>query len=244
MKRFLYRMLALLLALSMLPAVSFAADSRTVYLDPKAGADTNSGFTEAAPVKSVSAAYAALSGASSGTIVFLDTLSLSALTKFPVCSAAVTLTSKTGAEGISSSQNIYFQGPTTLENITLTSRATNGYTVLSSSGYKFTIGENVTTKKTASNYFSLCGGSNSSDCSRVDLTVRSGAWHNIYIGSHGKRTVSGDCNVSLSGITLSGSLSVGYQAIVKGNINCVVQIAPFLRSIPAPPRRRAQWKEM
>ena len=222
MKQFFYRLIAIVLVLAMLPTVSFAVVTRTVYLDPVAGADTNSGLSEDSPVKTVAAAYAALSGVDAGTIVFLNTLSLSSLTTFPSSGASVTLTSKTGAEGISASQNIYFSGPTTLENITITSRATNGYTVLSAKGHKFTIGKNVTTVKTATNYFSLCGGSNSSDCSSVDFTVRSGTWHNIYIGSHGKRTVSGDCNVSLSGITLLGSLSVGYQAIVKGNVNCVV----------------------
>lgn len=222
MKRFVSFFTAILLVLTMLPVSALAANVRTVYLDPGAGNDNNSGLEESAPVKSVAAAYSALSGAAEGKIVFLSTLQLSTLTSFPTHTIPVTLTSKTGAEGITSSKNIYFRGPTTLENMTLTSKATNSYTLLAGGGHKFTIGENVTTLKTTSYYFCLAGGSNSGDCNGVDLTVRSGTWRNIYVGSHGLRTVKGDCNVSISGVTLEGSLSVGYQATVTGDVNISV----------------------
>lgn len=222
MKRFISFLTAILLVLTMLPVSAMAADVRTVYLDPGAGNDSNSGLEASAPVKSVAAAYSALSGAAEGRIVFLSTLQLSALTNFPTHTIPVTLTSKTGAEGITSSKNIYFRGPTTLENMTLTSKATNSYTLLSGGGYKFTVGENVTTLKTTSYYFCLCGGSNAADCSGVDLTVRSGTWRNIYVGSHGLRTVKGNCKVSIRGVTLEGSLSVGYQATVTGDVHISV----------------------
>ena len=222
MKRTLSLLVAFIMVLSMLPVTSFAAQTRTVYLDPASGLDTNDGLTEANPVKTVSAAYAALEGADAGKVVFLSTLTLSALTSFPSCSIPVTLTSKTGAEGITSSKNIYFQGPTTLEKITLTSQATNGYTLVAGGGHKFVVGQDVTVLKTTDYYFSLAGGSNAGNCESVDLTVTSGNWHNIYIGSHGARTVNGDCNVTISGITMTGSLSVGYQATVKGNVNVQV----------------------
>ena len=224
MKRTLSLLVAFIMVLSMLPVTSFAAQTRTVYLDPASGLDTNDGLTEANPVKTVSAAYAALEGADEGTVVFLGTLSLSALTNFPSCNIPVTLTSKTGAEGISSSKNIYFNGPTTLNNITLTSRAADGTVLLAGGGHKFTIGENVTTLKTTDYYFSLCGGSNAGNCSSVDLTVKSGTWRNLYIGSHAAYTVNGNCNVTLSGATLVGGiLSAGYQATITGNVN--VQIS-------------------
>ena len=222
MKRYISLLLILAMVMAFLPASVFAAETRTVYLDPTSGKDTNTGLTETAPVKTVAAAYAALSGAEEGRIVFLSTLSLSALTSFPTHTIPVTLTSKTGSEGISSSQNIYFRGPTTLENMTLTSRATNSYTLLAGGGHKFTIGKNVTTLKTTDYYFCLAGGSNSGNCNSVDLTVRSGTWRNIYVGSHGKRTVNGDCNVTISGVTLGGSLSMGYQATITGNVNISV----------------------
>ena len=222
MKRFLSLLVATLLVFSLLPTTSLAKSTRTVYLDPTSGLDTNDGLSEAAPVKTVAAAYTALSGADEGTVVFLSTLSLSALTNFPTTDIPVTLTSKTGAEGISSSQNIYFKGPTTLENITMTSRATNGYTVLAGGGYPFTIGNGVNTVKTGSYYFSVCGGSNSGNCNGVELTMQSGSWQNIYIGSHGLRTVNGNCVADLSGITLGGTLSVGYQANVTGNVTVSV----------------------
>ena len=76
MKRFLSFLCALVMVLSMVPAVSFAAEVRTIYWDPVAGLDTNSGLTEAAPVKSVEAAYTALSGADEGVLVLQDTLTL------------------------------------------------------------------------------------------------------------------------------------------------------------------------
>ena len=222
MKRFVSLLIAAVMVLSMIPVMSLAAQTRTVYLDPANGLDTNSGLTEDAPVKTVSAAYAALEGAEAGKIVFLSTLTLSALTNFPTCSIPVTLTSKTGAEGITASTYIYFYGPTTLENMTFTSNATNNYTVMSAGGHKFTIGENVTTVKAGSYHFCLTGGSNYGNCSGVDLTVKSGTWHSIYIGAHGSRTVNGDCKVVLDGVTLEGFLSAGRQSIITGDVSVSV----------------------
>lgn len=174
MKRFLSMFVALVMILTMLPVMSFAAEVRTVYFDPASGADTNDGLTEAAPVKTVKAAYAALEGADEGKIIFLSTLNLTALTNFPSCSIPVTLTSKTGAEGIATSNYVYFYGPTTLENMTFTSKVTNNYTVMSAGGHKFTIGKNMTTVKEGDYYICVTGGSNYGDCSSVDLTVQSG----------------------------------------------------------------------
>ena len=63
MKRFLSLLVAALLVFSLLPTTSLAKSTRTVYLDPASGLDTNDGLSEAAPVKTVAAAYDALSGA-------------------------------------------------------------------------------------------------------------------------------------------------------------------------------------
>ena len=223
MKRILSMLVALVMVLTMLPVMSFASETRTVYLDPANGLDTNSGLTESAPVKTVAVAYEALAGADSGKVVFLSTLTLTALTNFPVCSIPVTLTSKTGAEGITASENVYFRGPTTLEKMTFTSKASNNYTLMSAGGHKFTIGENVTTVNAGSYPFGLCGGSNFSDCTSVDLTVKSGTWQNIYIAAHGVRTVDGDCLVDLDGITLNGFLSAGRQSVVTGDVTVSVK---------------------
>ena len=219
MKRFLSLLLAAVMVFSMLPMMSFAAGEQTVYIDPAAGADTNDGLSEAKPVKTVAAAYAALEGADTGRVVFLSTLTLTALTNFPTTSIPVTLTSKTGAEGIAAKENIYFRGPTTLENMTFTSNAANSYTLMSAGGHKFTIGKNVTTVKTGSYYFCLTGGSNYGNCTGVDLTVLSGTWQNIYSAAHGTRTVDGDAKVTLDGITVVGVVSGGRQSVITGDLS-------------------------
>ena len=219
MKRVICMFVAVVMVLSMLPVMSIAAETRTVYLDPAQGSDTNDGLSEATPVKSVAAAYAALEGADAGRVVFLSTLTLTALTNFPTTDIPVTLTSKTGAEGITTNNYLYFYGPTTIENMTFTSKVTNNYTVMSAGGHKFTIGKNVTTRKEGDYYIGLTGGSNYGNCSSVDLTVLSGTWQSIYTASHGARTVNGDCKVTLDGITLAGFLSAGRQSVITGNVN-------------------------
>jgi len=222
MKKFLSILIAAILIVSMLPVTSLAAQERIVYLDPASGLDTNDGLTEATPVKTVAAAYEALEGADSGKVVFLSNLTLTALTNFPTTTIPVTLTSKTGAEGIISKENVYFRGPTTLENMTFTSNAANSYTLMSAGGHKFTIGRNVTTVKTGSYYFCLTGGSNFGNCTSVDLTVLSGTWQNIYSAAHGTRTVDGDAQVTLDGITVVGVLSGGRQSVITGDLTISV----------------------
>ena len=100
MKRFLSLICAIVMVLTMIPVVGLAAETRTVYWDPTAGADTNSGLTESAPVLTAAAAYAALSGADEGKIIMLGTTNFTESTYFPACDIPVTITSKTGAEGI------------------------------------------------------------------------------------------------------------------------------------------------
>ena len=119
MKRILCVLIAFFMVLSMVPAVSFAAELRTVYWDPENGLDSNSGLTEEAPVKSVAAAYAALSGADEGVLVMLGNLTLAAVTTFPTCNIPVTITSKTGAKGIRSNAHIIVGGDTVFENINM-----------------------------------------------------------------------------------------------------------------------------
>ena len=105
-------LLAFFLVLPLIqPLGVWATAPATVYLDPTNGADTNNG-TEAAPVKTLASAYSKL--LTGGTIVFLSDLSLTGNTLFPVCQYPVTLTSKTGAEGIITTGTLRMQGPCTL----------------------------------------------------------------------------------------------------------------------------------
>ena len=144
MKRILSLLIAAVLVFSMLPAVSFATEVRTVYWDPVGGSDTGNGLGEKTAVKTATAAYAALSGADEGRIVMLSTASFTAITSFPVSSIPVTITSKTGAEGITSTASLNFQGETTLEKLTLTLNKNSTSVVIGGGGRAFTIGEGVT----------------------------------------------------------------------------------------------------
>ena len=108
--------LALVLAVGFFLPVQAEAAAATVYLDPASGLDTNDG-TEAAPVQTLEAAYEKLT--EGGTVVFLSDLSITANTFFPACKYPVTITSKTGNEGIVTTSNLRMQGDTTFENITL-----------------------------------------------------------------------------------------------------------------------------
>ena len=217
MKRFLSLLTAVLLVISMIPVISLAAETGTVYWDPVNGADTNSGLTESAPVKSVEAAYAALSSADQGEIILLDTLTLTEATTFPACDIPVTITSKTGSEGIQSSKNIFFGGDTTLENMTLTIAADNNTTYLSSEGHNLTIGSNIISKATYSGRrfcLTLRHGEGSMD--GATLTVNSGNWRSIFYGGYTKAT-TGDCTLIMNGGNVNNIVGPTYSGTVTGN---------------------------
>lgn len=219
MKRFLSLLTAFVLVMTMLPAVSFAAEERTVYVDAKNGSNDNTGLTESAPVKTLAKAYEKLSGAAAGRIVFLATTNFTAAYNVPKHTIPVTLTSKTGAEGFRSAYNVYFRGPTTLENMTVTNYSTNSWTLLTGGGYKFVIGEGVNSVAENGYHFCPTGGSNTGTVAQVDMTIRSGHWRNIYVVAHSTGTVTGQCNVTVSGCTVENSIAMGYKGNAKGNAN-------------------------
>lgn len=215
-------LLAFLLVVPMLqPLGVFAADGITVYLDPVNGDDGNTGLTEESPVKSIESAYALLQTAG-GTVVFLDTLELdlTAATSFPACSYPVTLTSKTGAEGIAANYGITFLGETKLENITMTLTRDSVGAYLQGNGKPFTIGENVTSLGTLSEdgtdlcYF--CLGATGVAASGAQLTVRSGNWRNIY-GAY-TRTINGNLVMDISNCT-AARVSATYNGTVGGTVS-------------------------
>lgn len=224
MKRFMSFVMAMVMVLSLIPVVSLAAETRTVYWDPVSGADSNDGLTETNPVKTAAAAYGALSGAEEGILVLLSTLKLTALTNFPTCGIPVTITAKTGAEGISSSANINFNGETTLENMTLTLTKASTSVVIGGGGHKFTVGEGVTcvpfSNTTSDYYFCLQGGLAGAGVASTDLTVKSGTWRNIYFGSM-SRVVSGDAKLTMTGGT-AATVTPSYSSSVNGNVSATI----------------------
>ena len=136
MKRFLCLFLACVMVLALAQPLSvWATAADTMYIDPANGADTNAG-TEAAPVKTLAKAYSKL--LTGGTIVFLSDLSLTGNTLFPVSSHHVTLTSKTGSEGIITTGTLRMQGDTTFKDITVTFNAAS-LAFISGEGYDLTI---------------------------------------------------------------------------------------------------------
>ena len=221
MKRFLSLLVAVVLVLSMVPAVSFAAELRAVYWDPVSGADTNTGLTEGSPVKTVAAAYAALSGANEGRIVMLSTLTLTEETTFPACDIPVTITSKTGAEGFKSSKNILFAGDTTLENITVSLNAASNSTFISAEGHNLTIGEKVITPAfksgSTSYYFCLTGSFYADHVDGMHMTVKSGTWRNIYAASY-KEAVTGSVKLTVIGGTVPNNIAPCYAASITGSV--------------------------
>ena len=202
----------------MVPAEGFAAEIRTIYWDLTSGADTNTGATEADPVKTAEAAYAALSGADEGRIVLLSTLTLTEETNFPECDIPVTLT---GA-GITSSKNVLFHGPTTLENMTLQINAASNSTFISAEGNDLTVGENVTTPAYTSGstkyYFCLAGRYSEGSVEGMQVTVKSGTWRNIYAAGY-KNAVIGNVKLAVTGGTVINNIAPAYSAAVTGNVD-------------------------
>ncbi|MBR4864441.1 MAG: hypothetical protein IKU07_07685 [Oscillospiraceae bacterium] len=217
MKRFLSLFIAIIMVLSMIPAVSFAAEVRTVYWDPVNGSDSNMGLLESAPVLTVEAAYAALSGADEGKIIMLGTTNYTESTYFPTCHIPVTITSKTGAEGIKSAKSIFFGGDTTLENITMTLNASNNTTYLSGEGHNLTIGSNVTTKNSSTYRFCLTLRHGEGSMDGATLTVNSGNWRSIFVAGYTKAT-SGSCTLIMNGGNVNNIVGPTYSGTVTGNV--------------------------
>ncbi|MBR2309015.1 MAG: hypothetical protein IKA47_00575 [Oscillospiraceae bacterium] len=216
-KRLLSLFLAFVLVVGLLPPVQ-AAVVDTVYLDPANGADTNAG-TEAAPVKTLAAAYGKLT--QGGTVVFLSNLTWSTSGYFPACDYPVTLTSKTGAEGIVASANLRMQADTTFKNITLTFNNT-GMMILSGEGHNLTVESDVTVVRNTTAQLNITAAPRygSTVTASPTLTVKAGTWNHMY-GVHGIG-ITGDVNVVIDGANFS-YISPCYNGVITGNLNVTVK---------------------
>ena len=222
MKRILSMLIAVILVLSMIPAAANAAQPVTVYVDPQKGSNANSG-TEDSPVQNFTRAYEFLQNGG-GTVVMLSTVYYASTYTFPACSYPVTITGKTGSEGIRTASNIVVSGDTTFQNMTFTHLKASTATLICGNGHKLTMGEGITTvpytDDTGSYHFCLQGGAPSGNVAGTNLTVQSGQYRNIYTGSYLK-TVNGDVNFTMTG----GSAAVvapGYSGSVNGNVNMTI----------------------
>jgi len=229
MKRFLSLLIAFIMVLSMVPAVSFAAEVRTVYWDPVSGADTNDGLSETTPIKSVEAAYAALSGADEGILVLQSTLTLSGETTFPACDIPVTIT----GSGITTGNHIFFAGDTTLEHMTLTLTAANNTTYISSEGHDLTIGEGITCQNSSTYRFCLTSKYGDGSNGDATLTVKSGNWRNIFVGGY-KYTNTGNATLIMTGGNVNNLIAPTYSGNLTGNTTMYVSGAKFTAVCAAP----------
>ena len=204
----------------MQPTFVQASTGLTVYLDPVSGNDSADGLTEATAVASYDAAYAKVKEADGGTIVLLSTLTISGEKRLPdkADTVPVVLTSKTGAEGIASDHNVRFMCPTTLEKLTMTlTKASSSYAICGE-GKKLVIGQNVTSVGTDGYNFNLIGGARWGKCASTDLTVQSGTWRNIYVGTYGYTSgstvagVTGNAKLTMTGGELTGFIAPSYQS--------------------------------
>ena len=209
--------------------VSVMDSTVTVYLDSANGSDNNDGYTESAPVKTISKAYSQMAAkvaempkGATGTVVLLSNYTLSAkLATLPSCSFPVTLTSKTGAEGfIRSNTESYnrftLAGDTTFKNITLTLNSGQTYSYLVASGYKLVIEEDVTTA--GSKNFMLVGGE-FKDTTRAsaDMTVKGGTWQNVYMGGY-QGNITGDVSFTMTGGKVTSLITPSYNKAISGNV--------------------------
>ena len=219
LNRVLSVLLAFVLVLSFVPPVQlFAEEVTTVYLDPVNGADTAAG-TETAPVKTLAKAYEKLTAG--GTVVFLDTLTWSASGFMPACKGPVTLTSKTGAEGMNISANLRMQADTTFTNMTLTFN-NSAMMMVSGEGHDLTIEADVNMVRTTTAQLNITPACRygSAVTANPTLTVKAGSWNYIY-GTHGYG-VNGDVNVIVEGGSYQ-YVSPCYNATVTGNVNITVK---------------------
>ena len=216
MKRFLSLLIVLVMVLSMVPAVNVAAEAVTVYLDPANGSNGASG-TEEAPVKDFTGAYALLRK-SGGTIVLMGDVTYNAVTTLPACDYPVTITSKTGAEGIKSNSHIKIAGETTFRNMTFTLTKQSTGTCISGNGHKLTMGEGITSVPYDGTYhFCLIGGDYSETVESTDLTVMSGEYRYTYVGGYTGK-VTGNAKLTMIG-GVSANLAATRTGAVSGDVD-------------------------
>ena len=198
--------------------------SYIVYVDPANGSDEADGHTEATAVKTLAAGYNALTAlikyapeGTEGTVVLLSDVTFTAEAQLPDHTYPVLLTSATGAEGLVSAYNFSFNGPTRLDDISIT-LTTNALRYIAANGNKLVIGENVNTVPSGSYYFCLAGGGKSSAVvGDVDLTIHSGTFRNIYAAGY-TGNVTGDVKLTMTGGATTAVIQTSYSGTTTGNV--------------------------
>ena len=218
MKRIISVALTLALLAGMFVVPVGAVAQQTVYVDPIVGVDSASG-AEIAPVKSLDAAYALLAK-TGGSIVLLGSIRFTAVTTLPACDYPVTITSKTGAEGLCSNSHIIIGGDTTFENMSFTLEKASTGTTICGNGYKLTLGEGLIcvpfVNSTDSYYFCVEGGNPNQAVTNTDVTIVSGQYRYVYAGGYTKN-VTGNAKLTMTG-GVTSNLATSRTGDISGNV--------------------------
>ena len=215
-------------------------DNYTVYINASIGNDSNHGYTEAKPVKTIAQAYKQLDSimadAPTGTsakIILLADYDLGAdRFTFPAHDYHVIFTAKTSTialskGGVASPQAscaIDVSGPMTFEHLTLKITSSSLYNNFNGCGHKLVMGEGLTCIANSKGTFFMlgAGGFGSNSCASTDLTVLSGTWEQIYAGGY-TSPISGDANLTVKNATVITAIQASYNGTVSGNVNITVE---------------------
>ncbi len=213
-------------------------DSYIVYIDSSAGLDTNNGYTEAVPVKTIEQAYKQLDSimtdAPAGTsakIVLLADYDLGATRfTFPAHDYPVIFTAKTPtialSKGGTTTQTtcaIDISGPMTFEHLTLKITSDSSFNNFNACGHTVVMGEGLTcVAGSKGKYFMLAaGGFSSAACASTNLTVLSGTWDQIYAGGY-TSPVTGDANLTINNAKVIVGVQNSYNGTTSGNVNITI----------------------
>ena len=201
-----------------------------VYLDQLSGDDTNTGFTEAAPVATLEGAIAALNAVvgedNTGKVVLLSDYDMgTAAYTFPSHSYTVTYTGKTADIALvktggttQAAASVSLGGPSIFQNITIKNSTSASYNNFNCRGFKTVFYEDVTcVANSKGKHFMLAAGSYNAACASTDLTVLSGNWNMIYAGGY-LGGVTGDAKLTVRNATVAGQIMAAYSGAIGGNI--------------------------
>ena len=215
-------------------------ESYTVYINSSTGIDTNNGYTEAKPVKTIAQAYTQLdslmANAPEGTsakIVLLADYDLGAERfTFPKHDYHVIFTAKTASialskGGVGSPQTscaIDISGPMTFEYLTLKITSSSLYNNFNGCGHKLVMGEGLTcVANSRGEYFMLgAAGFDAVAYASTDLTILSGTWEQVYAGGY-TSPVSGDANLTIKNATVITGIQASYNGAIGGNVNVTIE---------------------
>ena len=191
------------------------AHNGTVYSVPFVALD-GTGATKGAQTDFASATKALPSG---GDILLCGDTTVGTASSGVVTAAAtgsITVMGVAGNEVLTVARSLTLGGDLMIDNLVLNSTATLGNVL--SCGHKLTIGEAVTaTKSSGAVWLALFGGAGSGTTAYdTELVVKSGTFRCIYGANYGG-TATGASTVTVSGVTVEGTLSAGnYQGTHSG----------------------------